>query len=288
LVDAVLAAGAVAPIAWLRRAPLRSAAVGLAAIVSWGAVAAPSDPLTGFAPAGLLLGYPFAIGARYTLRMASAGLVLCLIATAAVLAVDPHQASAIGAGLVSSAWLIIGAWAAGYAVGERSRLLSALADTTEETERQHSLLARERLREMILAVAEDHDQAAAVPRIDRLIDRMRAAGMRVELVIDGGQRPAGVAIEHTAYRIVQEALTNAARHAEGAEVHVRVRFSETELAIDIENAPSHHRGDPGEGVGHGLRGMRERAASCGGELAATNQPDGGFLVAAHLPLVGSQ
>jgi signal transduction histidine kinase len=342
LVDALLAAGTVAPIAFLRRAPLRAAAVGLAAMISWAALAAPSDPLSGVAPTGLLICFPFAIGARYTLRMASAGLVLCLIATAAVLAADPHATSDVGAGLPSSAWLIIGAWAAGYAVGERSRLLTALADTAEQIEHEHDLLARERLveernrvarelhdafahsmtvivlqagaarrawtanpelarghaavvrqtlretlgelRELILAVAEDQDPPAAVSRIERLINRVCAAGMPVELLIDGSPRPAAAEIEHTAYRIVQEALTNAARHAPGAVVRVRERFSEAELAIEIENGPCQRKPDAGEGAGHGLRGMRERAASCGGELAAAHQPGGGFLIAARLPL----
>jgi signal transduction histidine kinase len=345
LVDAVLAAGTVAPIAFTRRAPLRAAAVGLASMISWAALAAPFDPLTGVAPTGLLLCYPFAIGARYTMRTASAALVLYLVATAALLAVDPQPSSNTDAELPITAALIIGTWAAGSALGARSRLLSALADTADEIEREHYLLAREtlieernrvarelhdafahsmtvivlqagaarrawttnpelarghaavvhqtlqetiaELRELILAVAEDQDRAAAVPRIERLINRARAAGMYVALLIDGSQRPAAADVEHTAYRIVQEALTNAARHSPGAEVRVRVRFSETELAIEIENGPCRREADIGEGVGHGLHGMRERAASCGGELAATQPPGGGFLVAARLPLVGS-
>jgi DNA-binding NarL/FixJ family response regulator len=143
------------------------------------------------------------------------------------------------------------------------------------------------LRELILAVAEDQDQVAAVPRIERLVDRTRASGTHVELLIDGSRRAAAAEVEHTAYRIVQEPLTNAVRHAPGAEVRIRVRFSEAELAIEIENGPCQPRVGPAEGVGHGLRGMRERAASCGGELAAAQRPAGRFLVATRLPLVGS-
>jgi signal transduction histidine kinase len=333
----------VAPIAWSRRAPLRAAAVGFAAGIAWSALAAPSDPLTGVAPTGLLICFPFAIGARYTLRTASAALVMYLVATAALLAVDPQRSSDTGAVVPTT---IIDTWAAGYALGARSRLVSGLADTAEEIERDHELLAREgrneernrvarelhdafahsmtvivlqagaarrawtanpdlarrhaavvrqtleetlgELRELILAVAEDQDQAAAVPPIERLIDRTRASGAHVELLIDGSRRAATAEVEHTAYRIVQEALTNAVRHAPGAEVRIRVRFSDAELAIEIENGPCQPRVGPAEGVGHGLRGMRERAASCGGELAAAQRPGGGFLVATRLPLVGSR
>jgi len=85
-----------------------------------------------------------------------------------------------------------------------------------------------------------------------------------------------------AYRIVQEALTNARRHAPGAAVDVELRHTGDALAIRIrDNGPGPPPGGPAGG--HGLAGMRERAAAVGGELCTAEAPGGGFLVTARLP-----
>ncbi|MEU6258835.1 sensor histidine kinase [Streptomyces sp. NPDC047043] len=125
-----------------------------------------------------------------------------------------------------------------------------------------------------------------------LLDESReAAGSRTRLIVSGPVGPLDPGIEVTAYRIVQEALTNARRHAPGAAVDVELRYGEAELAIRIrDNGPGpaspgtpHSPGSPGS-PGHGLLGMRERAATVGGTLGTGPAPGGGFLVEARLPV----
>jgi signal transduction histidine kinase len=92
--------------------------------------------------------------------------------------------------------------------------------------------------------------------------------------------PAGVDL--TAYRIVQETLTNARRHASGATVEVELRFAADALHLRVrDDGPGPGEGEP---HGHGLLGMRERAASVGGTLRAGRAAEGGFAVEAELPL----
>lgn len=93
----------------------------------------------------------------------------------------------------------------------------------------------------------------------------------------------------TAYRITQEALANAARHAPGGPVHISVRATADTLLVDVVNGPPTGTTEvvPISGGGHGLDGMRERVAALGGSLDAGPQPDGGYLVAARLPLTTS-
>ena len=89
-------------------------------------------------------------------------------------------------------------------------------------------------------------------------------------------------LDLAAYRIVQEALANAAKHAAGAPAHVRVKYDSRALELEVAD-------DGGEGVdsgnGHGLIGIEERVALYGGELHADHRPEGGFVVRASLPLV---
>ncbi|MCZ7379590.1 sensor histidine kinase [Micromonospora sp. WMMC250] len=117
-----------------------------------------------------------------------------------------------------------------------------------------------------------------------MVDAARRAGLPVTLdagPADDGRVPAPVGL--AAYRIVQEGLANAARHAAGAAVRVTVRVGPAGLTVRVENSPSDAPptadGDPG----HGLTGMRERATSLGGTFTAGPLPDGGYAVAAELP-----
>lgn len=96
------------------------------------------------------------------------------------------------------------------------------------------------------------------------------------------------AVQHAAYRTVQEALTNVRKHAPGAHAQVTVRLVADELLVDVRNGPG--AGAPGPALpsgGHGLTGLRERAAQLGGTLHAGPEPGGGFLVRAVLPLHGA-
>jgi signal transduction histidine kinase len=130
--------------------------------------------------------------------------------------------------------------------------------------------------------------APSLARLDELIDAVRDAGLDVSLSASqpAAALPAGVDI--TAYRIVQEALTNAMRHAPGSTARVRIaREPESQLIVEVTNtarlpmAPA----VPGPRTpGYGLAGIAERVASCGGSLTLGPTPDGGFTVAARLPL----
>lgn len=117
-----------------------------------------------------------------------------------------------------------------------------------------------------------------------LVERARAAGLAVELAVDGQERALSGDLERAAYRIVQEGLTNAARHAGGsAKVTVGLDYGEWVLGVRVEDdGVADAARPPVEGTG--LTGMRERVASLGGTLRAGPRVEGGFLVCAELPL----
>lgn len=117
-----------------------------------------------------------------------------------------------------------------------------------------------------------------------LVDSARAAGAAVTLEMQGAMTGLPAAVDVSAYRIVQEALTNVTRHAVGAPVRIALRRSGGELVLSVRNGPG-RSGRPGP-AGHGVRGMRERVAALGGELHAGPTADGGFEVSATLPLTG--
>jgi signal transduction histidine kinase len=134
--------------------------------------------------------------------------------------------------------------------------------------------------------AEPLSGAQTIARVDDLARRAGAAGLRVELRVSGDpvELPAGVDL--AAYRIVQEALTNTLKHSPGARARVTVSYEPNELVLMVEDDGRTPRDghDLGEaGGGHGLVGMRERAAVYGGMVQAGPGPDGGFAVRARLP-----
>jgi signal transduction histidine kinase len=91
-------------------------------------------------------------------------------------------------------------------------------------------------------------------------------------------------VELSAYRIVQEALSNAVRHAPGSQVRVELGYRPAALGLRVVNGPARSAPIPSPGAGHGVLGMEERAAMLGGELNAEPRPEGGFAVTAFLPL----
>jgi len=151
--------------------------------------------------------------------------------------------------------------------------------------------ARDALTEMrrLLGVLRiDVDEAAALApqpgldRIDELVEAARAAGTPVRLTLSGTPVPLPVGVDLSAYRIVQEALTNARQHAPGAAVEVEVAYTDDMLRLRIrDDGPGSTQANPS---GHGLHGMRERAALAGGTLTAGPAEAGGFLVEATLPV----
>jgi signal transduction histidine kinase len=118
--------------------------------------------------------------------------------------------------------------------------------------------------------------------LQQLADQSRAGGLEVELGIEGAVRPLPASFELSAYRIVQEALTNVRRHAGAVHATVRLRFGVDALEVSIEDdgagAPAAARS-----AGHGLRGMRERAAMLGGLVSDGPREQGGYRVSAILP-----
>jgi signal transduction histidine kinase len=122
-------------------------------------------------------------------------------------------------------------------------------------------------------------------RLGELIEEVRAAGLAVELSIEGARRPLDDGVELSAYRIVQEALTNTLKHAQGARARVRLAYEAHALEIEVTDQGGSGRRDLGGGGhgGRGLIGMRERVALFGGDFEAGGTP-GGFRVRARLPL----
>ncbi|GAA2503387.1 hypothetical protein GCM10010406_44960 [Streptomyces thermolineatus] len=125
---------------------------------------------------------------------------------------------------------------------------------------------------------------AGMADIPTLVEESRAAGMRVEVSWEGEERAVDGPVGRTAYRVVQEALTNVHKHAAGADALVRVAYRTEEVAVLVQNGPSD--GSPDAGLpsgGNGLVGMRERVAALGGGFVAGPTQDGGFRVSAVIP-----
>ncbi|OPC83805.1 hypothetical protein B4N89_25255 [Embleya scabrispora] len=140
------------------------------------------------------------------------------------------------------------------------------------------------------AAVDRNGRPAPLPTLDRLpelIDNVRAAGMTVDCVTVGAARPLPQGVDLSAYRIAQEALSNALRHASGARVRVEVAYVPTGLGLRVHNEPPPHPTPPArDGSGHGVMGMRERAAMIGGTLKAGHTPEGGYHVEVFLPTDG--
>ncbi|MEV0845369.1 histidine kinase [Streptomyces sp. NPDC049954] len=129
------------------------------------------------------------------------------------------------------------------------------------------------------------EEGPSLGELEELVGQSRAAGMAVEFSVEGAPRAYGASVERTAYRVVQEALTNAHKHAAGAPTRVRVARREGELAMQVENgAPPAGGVDAGlPSGGNGLVGMRERVLALGGVFVAGATDAGGFRVSAVLP-----
>jgi signal transduction histidine kinase len=120
-------------------------------------------------------------------------------------------------------------------------------------------------------------------RLDGLVENTRAAGLEVLTEITGQVRPLSPGVELSAYRIIQEALSNALRHAPGSAVRVGLAYSPQGLQVRVVNSRPTRPAPPSPGAGHGLLGMRERAAMLGGTLTTSKTSDGGYAVACFLP-----
>jgi signal transduction histidine kinase len=172
--------------------------------------------------------------------------------------------------------------------------IPGLPDAVKDDMAETSAIAREALTEMrrllgVLRGADAGPERAPQPGMDRLeglVAAVRGAGLAVEVRVVGDQRPLPSAVELSAYRILQEALSNALRHAPGAPAAVEVGYEPERLRLRVRNDPPPVPGTPAApGVpGHGIVGMRERVTMLGGTLSAGPTDDGGYLVEATLPL----
>ncbi len=167
---------------------------------------------------------------------------------------------------------------------EQEREREAL-QVVEETGRQ----ALTEMRRLLGIMREDGASAERAPQpglatIGNLVEHVREAGLPVELTVEGEPVELPPGVDLSAYRIVQEALTNALRHAGPAHAWVAVRYGGDDVEIAVEN--DGRSDSDGEAGGHGLVGMRERVALCGGELTAGPRKGGGFSISARLPVSG--
>ncbi|MER5810957.1 histidine kinase [Streptomyces sp. NPDC002033] len=136
-----------------------------------------------------------------------------------------------------------------------------------------------------VALAGSFDDGPSLEGLEALVGQSRAAGMAVEVLVDGEPSGYPAEVEQTAYRVVQEALTNCHKHAPGARVVVRLAHREGEVAMQVQNGPCGADVEqPGlPSGGNGLLGMRERVLALGGVFVSGPTEEGGFKVSAVLP-----
>ncbi|MER6526697.1 histidine kinase [Streptomyces sp. NPDC001508] len=138
-------------------------------------------------------------------------------------------------------------------------------------------------------VEEGVGEGPCLSELDELIGQSAAAGMVVNLSVEGEHRSYAREIEQTAYRVVQEALTNVHKHAAGAKTHVRLAHRGAEIAMQVENEPPPEPGSASAARlpsgGNGLLGMRERVVGLGGVFVSGPTDAGGFRVSAVIPAV---
>jgi signal transduction histidine kinase len=120
--------------------------------------------------------------------------------------------------------------------------------------------------------------------LDSLVDDVSRAGLPVRLHLDGQRLPLPRAIDLSAYRIVQEGLTNALKHARASHAEVTVRYRADELELEVADDGKGPATTNGHGHGHGLIGIRERVNIYGGEMSAGATAKGGFVLSARLPV----
>jgi signal transduction histidine kinase len=174
--------------------------------------------------------------------------------------------------------------------GAERRVLDETNASTREVLESVEQIGRGALTEMrrLLGMlrGDAHEPLSPQPGLDdlsTLVGQLREAGLPVELQVDGERRELPIGIELSAYRIVQEALTNALKHAGDARTTVHVGYGPDSLELEItdDGVGSGARASAG---GHGLVGMRERVALYGGRFDASPDPSGGFVVRVRLPI----
>jgi signal transduction histidine kinase len=174
----------------------------------------------------------------------------------------------------------------------RHRLPETLAGDAEALQgvEQTGRSALAEMRRLLGAMRRDGDDLELAPRpglerLDELVNEVGRAGLPVELHVDGRPFPLPPGIDLSAYRIVQEGLTNALKHARASQADVTVRYGPDELEIEVRD--DGRGSSTSDGLGHGLVGIRERVKIYGGEMTTRATAGGGFILNTRLPL-GSQ
>jgi signal transduction histidine kinase len=143
------------------------------------------------------------------------------------------------------------------------------------------------MRRLLSAMRTEGDEAELAPQpgldmLDPLLAEVTRAGLPVELHVEGDRYPLPRALDLSAYRIVQESLTNALKHARASRADVTLRYAPGELRIEVRDDGA--GASASDGLGHGLVGIRERVKIYGGEMSTGAGADGGFVLEARLPL----
>jgi signal transduction histidine kinase len=178
--------------------------------------------------------------------------------------------------------MVVQAGAERLALGPGEESARETLVSIEKTGRQ----ALSEMRRLLGMLRKEDEELALAPmpslnHLDSLVSHVRQAGLPVELHVEGTRRTLPAGVDISAYRIVQEALTNALRHAGPARARVVVRYGEAEVEVEVtDDGRGPHDAN---GSGHGLVGMRERVALYGGELNAGLGEGGGYAVRARLP-----
>jgi signal transduction histidine kinase len=278
---------------------LREAAIGGAILLAWGAAAMVWDdvPFGDYLFVAIILGGVWAAGrtvrSRRQLAVALADKNVLLEheqearAKQAVaeertrIARELHDVVAHNVSV-----MVVQAGAERRSLGDHRPETREALEAIEQTGRQ----ALTEMRRLLGMLRKDDDELALAPQpsmehLELLVSQVREAGMPVELEVEGEPEPLPAGVDLSAYRIVQEALTNALKHAGPARALVRVRYRRDELELEILDDGPGPAADATNGAGgHGLIGMRERVSMFGGDLAAGERSSGGYSVHARLPL----